>query len=181
MELWSDDNVNGMNWRLILQTAGVLGVLAGVVPMFFSIDLLLSTMPVAMMFSIYFLVPKLKEKRLPSAILVSVLTAIIGLVAYFLYQYATLDAATVSKNLVGAVSNLLMSIIVISLFGSWFFVWVNNWTEKKRKEMDAKVAARKQEKTSSRSRSTSNGPKIGSGRPDNHPTKKKFKNYKKKK
>jgi uncharacterized membrane protein len=181
MELWSDEKVNGMNGRLILQTAGVLGVLAGVVPMFFSIDLLLSTMPIAMMFSIYFLVPKIKEKRLPSAILVSVLSAIIGLAVYFIYQYATEDPATASKNLVGALSNLLMSMIVISLFGSWFFVWVNNWTEKKRKEMDAKVAARKQEKTRTRPGSSSNGPKIGSGRPDNHPTKKKFKNYKKKK
>ncbi|MGB8956251.1 MAG: hypothetical protein WCC10_12835 [Tumebacillaceae bacterium] len=172
--------MNQIKWRLLLQTAVVLGVIAGVVPMFFSIDLLLSTMPIAMMFSIYFLVPKVKEKRLPSGILVSVLTAVIGLVVYFIYQFLTLDPATVSKNLVGAVSNLLMSIVIISLFGSWFFVWVNNWTEKKRTELDAKVAARKQGNTNNK-RTKSNGPKIGSGRPDNHPTKKKFKNYKKKK
>lgn len=169
--------MNQIKWRLLLQTAVVLGVIAGIVPMFFSIDLLLSTMPIAMMFSIYFLVPKIKEKRLPSGILVSVLTAIIGLVVYFVYQYATVDPATANKNLVGAVSNLLMSTIIISLFGSWFFVFVNNWTEKKRAELDAKVAARKQEKT----RIRINSPKLGSGRPDNHPTKKKFKNYKKKK
>lgn len=171
--------MNQINWRLILQTAGVLGGLAGIVPMFFSIDLLLSTMPIAMMFSIYFLVPKVKEKRLPSGILVSVLTAIIGLVVYFIYQYATVDPTTANKNLVGAVSNLLLSIIIISLFGTWFFVFVNNWTEKKRAELDAKIAARKQ--GGGKKRPNSNGPKIGSGRPDNHPTKKKFKNYKKKK
>jgi hypothetical protein len=39
-----------------------------------------------------------------------------------------------------------MSIVIISLFGSWLFVWVHNFTERKRAELDAKVAARKQER-----------------------------------
>jgi hypothetical protein len=133
--------------RMMLYTAGVLGMLAGIVPMFFSYDMLLSTMPVAMMFSIYFLVPKIqKERRLVSAIIVSLLAAVISFAVYFLYDLAASGTTVAGQHFVTTLTNLAMSIVIISLFGSWLFVWVHNFTERKRAELDAKVAARKQER-----------------------------------
>lgn len=131
-----------LNWRLILPTAGVLGLIAGVLPMILGPQWLYTTMPIVMMISIYFLTPRVQENRLQTGVTASVLSAVITLGLYFVYQYAMLPAADATNNLKAAIGQFFMLVLVISVGGSWFFVKVHEWAEKKRVEMESKQQAR---------------------------------------
>jgi len=134
-----------MNWRLILTRAFVLGVLAGIIPIFFTPDVLFTTLPVAMMFGIYIAVPKAEDKnRLLTGVTVSLIAALVALTAYFAYQYIAFGSDIATANLKVASYNVGMSVLMISLIGSWLFTKVHNWTEKKRAQMEAKMAAKKE-------------------------------------
>ncbi|WP_132943828.1 hypothetical protein [Tumebacillus sp. BK434] len=175
-----------MNWRFLLITSGVLGILAGLVPVFLGDQYLFTTLPIAMMFSSFFIVPRIKDRKLPSAILVTMLTALISLVVFFIYQYATLDSAVATANLKTAMVNLPLTILIISLAGSWVFVKTNEWTEKKRKEVEAKMAAKNGDKSKDNGTGKlSAAAKLREARGQKayvpHATKKRYRNTKKKK
>jgi hypothetical protein len=162
--------VKGLNWRFVLITAGVLGLLGGILPAFLGDQYLFTTLPIAMMFSSFFLVPRIQERRLPSAIWVSLLTAAFALAVFFGWQYATLDPAFAAANLKSVLYNLPFLILIISLFGSFVFVKVHEWTERKKAELEAKVAQSKAEKKGGRNNAYAP-----------HATKKRYRNTKKKK
>ncbi|PWK15774.1 hypothetical protein [Tumebacillus permanentifrigoris] len=133
----------GLNWKRILTVAGLLGVVSGIVPMFFTPDLLLSTLPVAMMFTIYFIVQKVETKRFTHGIIGSVLAAILSYVVYFIYVYSKMSAADATTALKSALVSLPLLVAVISVFGTFIFTKTHEWAEKKRLELEAKQAAKK--------------------------------------
>lgn len=135
-----------VQWRLIALTALVLGLIAGIVPIFMkSPEVLYSTMPLFMMFGIYYVTPKLQQDRLVNSFLTSFLTAVVALVVFFIYEFASFDSETATAALKAAVQQFAMMTIIISVFGAWFFVKVHEWSMKKRAQMDAKLAARRGE------------------------------------
>lgn len=176
--------MKGLNWRFLLITAGVLGLLAGLLPVFLGDQYLFTTLPIAMMFSSFFIVPRIQDKKLPSAVFVTLLTAVISLVVFFIYQFATLDPAIATANLKTAMVNLPITVLIISLAGSWVFVKTNEWTEKKRKEVEAKMAAKNADKGKDKGK-TSPAAKMRNARGQKeyvpHATKKRYRNTKKKK
>jgi DNA integrity scanning protein DisA with diadenylate cyclase activity len=164
---------NELNWKRILTVAGLLGVLSGIVPMFFTPDLLLSTLPVAMMFSIYFIVQKTESRRLVHGIVGSVLAAVISYVVYFIYVYSVMSAADATAALKTALVSLPMLVVIISVFGSFIFTKTHEWAEKKRLELEAKQAAKKQ--AEQKYALKTDKPYVP------HATKKKYRNTKKRK
>ncbi|WP_157729449.1 hypothetical protein [Tumebacillus algifaecis] len=173
-----------MNWRFLLITSGVLGLLSGLLPVFLGDEYLFTTLPIAMMFSSFFIVPRVKERKLPSAIFVTLLTAVIAIVVFFIYQFATRDTALATANLKTALTNLPLTVLIISLAGSFVFVKTNEWTEKKRAQFEAKAQAKAAEKGKGKSQNDSKG-KLRSFRGQKtyvpHATKKRYRNTKKKK
>ncbi|MBL0387076.1 hypothetical protein JJB07_10480 [Tumebacillus sp. ITR2] len=169
---------NELNWKRILTVAGVLGVVSGIIPMFFTPDLLLSTLPVAMMFAIYFIVQKVTNRRFTHGIIGSVLSALISYVVYFIYVYAKLGASEGTTALKNALVQLPMLVVIISVFGTFIFTKTHEWTEKKRGELDAKVAAKKANESKAQVKdkhSKVDKPYVA------HATTKKYRNTKKKK
>ena len=112
-------------------------------------EVLYSTMPLFMMFGIYYVTPKLKEDRLVNSFLTSLLTAVIAIVVYFIYEFSLFDRDVAIAALKAAITQFAMMTIIISVFGAWFFVKVHEWSMKKRTELDAKLAAKKGEQRKS--------------------------------
>jgi hypothetical protein len=133
--------MNGLDWRKILMYAGIFGVIAGVVPMFLDPTYLLSTLPFAAMFSIYFLVPRLTEKRMISSIIASVLATLFAIVVYYFYLYAVHPGTAGPANMTTAI----VTALAISVLGSLVFVKTHEWTEKKRRDMDEKQRVKREE------------------------------------
>jgi hypothetical protein len=144
--------MNQLDWRKILMYGGIFGLIAGVVPMFLDPSYLLSTLPFAAMFSIYFLVPRLKEKRMISSIFTSVLATLIAIGVYYLYLFLVHPGQAGPANLTTA----LVTALAISVLGSLVFVKTHEWTEKKRLQMDEKNRLKREEeaKTKSKSKTT---------------------------
>ncbi|KEO82708.1 hypothetical protein [Tumebacillus flagellatus] len=135
--------MNELNWKRIFAVAGILGVISGVIPMFFTPDLLVSTLPVAMMFAIYFIVQRVEKRRFTHGIIGSILAAVISYAVYAIYVYARYGSVDGNTLLLNAVKQLPMLVVIISVFGTFIFTKTHEWTEKKRAELDAKVAAKK--------------------------------------
>lgn len=164
---------NDLNWKRILTVAGLLGVVSGIVPMFFTPDLLLSTLPVAMMFTIYFIVQKVDKKRFTHGIIGSVLAALISYVVYFIYVYSMMSVEDATTSLKTALVSLPMLVVIISVFGTFIFTKTHEWAEKKRIDLEAKQAAKKQ--AEQKYALKNDKPYVP------HATKKKYRNTKKKK
>lgn len=167
-----------LNWKRILTVSGLLGVLSGVIPMFFTPDLLMSTLPVAMMFSIYFIVQKVTTRRMVHGIIGSVLSAIIAYVVYFIYVYSIMNTTDATTALSTALKSMPLLLVIISVFGTFIFTKTHEWSEKKRAELDAKVAAKKSNEERAKVKdkhSKVDKPFVP------HATKKRYRNTKKKK
>ncbi|MGZ4033123.1 MAG: hypothetical protein ACXVDJ_10350, partial [Tumebacillaceae bacterium] len=115
--------------------------IAGVVPMFLDPSYLLSTLPFAAMFSIYFLVPRLNEKRMISSIFASVLATLIAIVVYYAYLFLVHPGQAGPANMTTAI----ITALAISVLGSLVFVKTHEWTEKKRRDMDEKQRVKREE------------------------------------
>jgi type VI protein secretion system component VasK len=124
-----------------LMYAGIFGLIAGVVPMFLDPSYLLSTLPFAAMFSIYFLVPRLNEKRMISSIFASVLATLIAIVVYYAYLFLVHPGQAGPANMTTAI----ITALAISVLGSLVFVKTHEWTEKKRRDMDEKQRVKREE------------------------------------
>ncbi|MFD2169003.1 hypothetical protein [Tumebacillus lipolyticus] len=174
-----------MNYRFLLITSGVLGLLSGLLPAFLGDQYLFTTLPIAMMFASFFIVPRVKERKLASAILVTLATALIALISFFIYQYATLDAEIATANLKTALLNLPLLVLIISIAGSWVFVKTHEWTERKRAQMEAKVQQKQGEKKGDKGDKGGRATNVRRGRANKayvpHATKKHYRNTKKKK
>jgi len=133
-----------LQWRPILIRAGILGLLGGVVPIFFGANLLISATPIAMMFAIYLTVPKAQGNRTLVGMIASVLVALLSLAIFFAYQYLTVDAAEATELFQYVLYQTGLSILILSFFGSFVFAKVTSWTEKKRLEFEAKMDAKKE-------------------------------------
>jgi hypothetical protein len=133
--------MNNLDWRRILITSAIVGLLAGGIPLLFGTSLLATTMPVAMMFATYLTIPRAKASRFLNGLLVSVLSAIFAMIVFFAVEFLFADRNVANQNLQITLKSMPMLIVIISVFGSWFFSWTHNWTEKKRREMDAKRGA----------------------------------------
>jgi type VI protein secretion system component VasK len=138
--------MNNIEWRRILISGVGVGLIAGVIPMFFGAELLYTTMPIAMMISAYLLIPRVESKRFWNGFLVSALTAVVAVVIYFVYMYARFGGETATPSLKAALTQLPLLILMISLFGSWLFAKTHEWSLKKREELEAKRAARKEQR-----------------------------------
>lgn len=160
--------MNNIEWRRILISGIGVGLIAGIIPMFFGAELLYSTLPIGMMISAYLLIPRVQTGRFWNGFVVSALTAVVATVIYFIYMYLRFGADVTGPNLKAALTQLPLLILMISLFGSWLFAKTHEWTLKKREEIEAKRAGK-----------TSTGKKV---KPYvARPTKKKYKPKKKKK
>lgn len=138
--------MNQFDWRKILTYAGILGLLAGVIPMFLNESYIASTIPIATMMAVYLMVPRLQERRFVSALVTSVLTAVIAMFVYFIYAFATQTSGAGIATLRGQMWSLLLTILFVAVIGSFVFVKTHEWTEKKRKQMDEKAAVQRVER-----------------------------------
>ncbi|WP_067712424.1 hypothetical protein [Ferroacidibacillus organovorans] len=128
----------GMRYKQIITVGAIFGVLGAVIGYISKGPVagnLSTSLALSMLMSPYFIIPRVKSRRVIQGTLGGVFSGIVTMVLLFVFASARYWPAR-SQVISGYVGYLFGTIAV-----AWLFTFVSQWTDKKRLELEAKRGA----------------------------------------